>query len=159
MDYLFTMGLARGHLTAGRYEEATRWVDSAISDSPQLAIALRIKIVLCELIGLDAEAKIWLQRLRTVAPDMTIATFRAYAARHYTPYLRTLYSIHYARRDCPTDCNEKRRRAGRAQRIPPIIADRLATAGYAPLTRPTADAKGNAHDPSPHRHPCDRLHP
>jgi len=84
-------GMARGHLTAGRYDEAMEWIDRAIAEQPRFNTALRIKIVLCELLGHRDEARVWLERLREEVPEMTIESFSAYAARHYTPALRKLY--------------------------------------------------------------------
>jgi len=89
--YGFSLGLARGHLTAGRYDAAITWIDKAIAEQPRYGTALRIKVVLCELTGRHDEAREWLGRLREAAPDMTIERFAAYAARHYTPELRALY--------------------------------------------------------------------
>jgi adenylate cyclase len=89
--YLFTTGMARAHLTAGRYEEAMVWIDRAIAEQPRLITSLRIKVVLQQLMGRDDQAREWLARLREAAPEMTVESFRAYAARHYTPQLRALY--------------------------------------------------------------------
>jgi adenylate cyclase len=91
MGYFFTMGLARAYLAAGQYEEAVPWADAAIAEAPRLSIALRMKVVLSELIGLHDEAREWLDRMREVAPNMTIENFSAYSARHYTPALRKLF--------------------------------------------------------------------
>jgi adenylate cyclase len=87
----FTSGMARGHLTAGRYDQAMVWVDRAIAEQPRFNTALRIKVVLCELLDRHGDARLWLDRLREEVPDMTIESFGAYAARNYTPALRTLY--------------------------------------------------------------------
>ena len=91
VSYSFSLGLARGHLTAGRYETAMAWIDKTITDHPRYGTALRLKVVLCELMERHDEAREWLGRLREVVPDMTIATFAAYAASHYTPNLRALF--------------------------------------------------------------------
>ena len=91
VGYSFFLGLARGHLTAGRYDEATAWIDKTLVEMPRYGTALRIKVVLCELMGRHNEARECLARLREVAPDMTIEGFAAYAAQHYTPELRALY--------------------------------------------------------------------
>ncbi|MBV8400016.1 MAG: tetratricopeptide repeat protein, partial [Acetobacteraceae bacterium] len=89
--YGLSLGLARAHLTAGRYDAATAWIDKTVAQYPSYGTALRLKVVLCELMERHAEAREWLARLREVAPDMTIESFAAYAARHYTPRLRTLF--------------------------------------------------------------------
>jgi TolB-like protein len=89
--YLFTLGMARGHLTARRYDEAMMWIDRAIAEQPRYITSLRIKVVLYELMGRHDEAREWLMQMRAAAPEMTIESFTAYAARHYTPALRALY--------------------------------------------------------------------
>jgi TolB-like protein/class 3 adenylate cyclase len=91
LRYVFEAGLARAHLTARRFDEAMRWVDRSIAEQPRFTVSLRIKVVLCELTGLSDEAREWLERLREWAPEMTIESFSAYAAKHYTPALRCLY--------------------------------------------------------------------
>jgi hypothetical protein len=67
------------------------WVDRAIAEQPRFNTALRIKVVLCELLGLREESRLWLDRLRKEVPEMTIESFSAYAARNYTQALRALY--------------------------------------------------------------------
>jgi tetratricopeptide (TPR) repeat protein len=47
LGHVVKSGLARAHLTAGRYGEAMRWVDQAIVEQPRFTTALRIKVVLC----------------------------------------------------------------------------------------------------------------
>lgn len=91
LRYVFTAGLARAHVVAGRYEEAVRWIDQSIAEQPRFVVSLRIKVVLCVLAGRLNDAREWLSRLCTEAPGSTIETFIAYAARHYTPKLRALY--------------------------------------------------------------------
>ena len=78
-------------MTAGRYNEATRWIDQSIAEQARFIVSLRIKVVLCVLAGQMPEAHDWLSRLCEEAPGSTIEVFSAYAARHYTPRLRTLY--------------------------------------------------------------------
>jgi Tfp pilus assembly protein PilF len=85
------MGIARGHLAAGRYVEAMTWIDKTIAARPGMLTAVRIKVVLSELLGHHEEARRWLAQLRRGAPDMTIESFTAYAARNYTVRLRALF--------------------------------------------------------------------
>jgi tetratricopeptide (TPR) repeat protein len=84
-------GLARAHLTAGRYEEAMRWVDQTILEQPRWTTALWIKVVLCELMGRHSEAREALQPLLEAWPGFTIEAFAAYAKHNYTPRLRAIY--------------------------------------------------------------------
>jgi len=67
------------------------WIDRAIAEQPRMITSLRIKVVLYELMGRHDEACQWLAQLREAAPEMTIDSFSAYAARNYTPELRALY--------------------------------------------------------------------
>jgi TolB-like protein/class 3 adenylate cyclase/Tfp pilus assembly protein PilF len=66
--YTFKSGMARGHLTAGRYDQAMIWVDRAIAEQPRFNTALRIKIVLSELLGRHEDAQVWLDRLHEEFP-------------------------------------------------------------------------------------------
>jgi TolB-like protein/class 3 adenylate cyclase/Tfp pilus assembly protein PilF len=84
-------GLARAHLTAGRYDEAIRWVDQAIAAQPRWATSLWIKVVLCELTGRHDEATAGLVSLLEASPDFTIDLFLAYSSHNYTDRLRALY--------------------------------------------------------------------
>jgi adenylate cyclase len=84
-------GLARAHLTAGRYEEAMRWVDQTILEHPRWTPALWTKVVLCELMERHNEACEALKPLLEVWPGFTIEAFTSYAKLHYTPRLRAIY--------------------------------------------------------------------
>jgi TolB-like protein/class 3 adenylate cyclase/tetratricopeptide (TPR) repeat protein len=84
-------GLARAHLTAGRYDEAIRWVDQAIATQPRWATSLWIKVVLCELTGRHDEAAAGLVSLLEASPDFTIDLFLAYSSHNYTDRLRAVY--------------------------------------------------------------------
>jgi adenylate cyclase len=84
-------GLARAHLTAGRYEEAMRWVDQTILKQPRWATALWIKVVLCELMGRHNEACEALKPLLEAWPGFTIEAFAVYAKHNYTARLRAIY--------------------------------------------------------------------
>jgi tetratricopeptide (TPR) repeat protein len=84
-------GLARAHLTAGRYEEAMRWVDQTILEQPRYTPALCMKVVLCELMGRHDEAREALKPLLETWPGFTIEAFTSYAKLHYTARLRAIY--------------------------------------------------------------------
>jgi TolB-like protein len=91
LGYVAKAGLARAHLTAGRYDEAIRWVDQANLEQPRFATSLWIKVVLCELSGRHNEAAAWLASLLEASPGFTIDLFLAYSTHHYTDRLRALY--------------------------------------------------------------------
>ena len=84
-------GVARAHLTAGRYEEAMRWVDQTILEQPRYTPTLWMKVVLCELMGRHSEACEALKPLLEVWPGFTIEAFTSYAKLHYTARLRAIY--------------------------------------------------------------------
>jgi len=83
--------LARAHLTAGRYEEAMRWVDQTILEQPRWTPALWMRVVLYELIGRHSEACEALKPMLEAWPGFTIEAFAAYAKHNYTPRLRAIY--------------------------------------------------------------------
>jgi adenylate cyclase len=91
MGFLIKGGLARGHLTAGRYEEAMRWVDQNLLEQPRHTATLWMKIVLCELMGRHNEACEALKPMLAAWPGFTIEAFSAYARLNYTPRLRATY--------------------------------------------------------------------
>jgi hypothetical protein len=82
------MDITPDGLTAGRYEEAMRWVDQTILEQPRYTPTLWMKVVLCELMGRHNEASEALKPLLGAWPGFTIEAFAAYAKHHYTPRLR-----------------------------------------------------------------------
>jgi TolB-like protein len=91
MGYSIKGGLARAHLTAGRYEEAMRWVDQTILEQPRYTPTLWMKVVLGELMGRHNEACEALKPMLEAWPGFTIEAFTAYAKLHYTARLRAIY--------------------------------------------------------------------
>jgi adenylate cyclase len=89
--YSIKGGLARAHLTAGRYEEAMRWVDQTILEHPRFTPTLWMKVVLCELMGRHNEACEALKPMLEAWPGFTIEAFTAYAKLPYTARLREIY--------------------------------------------------------------------
>jgi tetratricopeptide (TPR) repeat protein len=89
--YSIKGGLARAHLTAGRYEEAMRWVDQTILEHPRYTPTLWMKVVLCELMGRHNEACEALKPMLEAWPGFTIEAFTAYAKLHYTARFRATY--------------------------------------------------------------------
>jgi tetratricopeptide (TPR) repeat protein len=63
-------GLA--HFQAGRYEQALQVTEQALIINPGFVFALRDKAVFCDLLGRHDEAAASLQRLRAMAPTLTI---------------------------------------------------------------------------------------
>jgi TolB-like protein/Flp pilus assembly protein TadD len=69
--------LALAHLAAGRYEEAMGWADQALHERPGTVSSLRLKAILCGLLGRMEDGKELLGRLLQLTPDATIAQFNA----------------------------------------------------------------------------------
>jgi adenylate cyclase len=79
LGYHYSFGIGLAHLGAGRYEEATKWIDRALGEQPKFHAGLRVKVALCGLLGLE-QGREWLSRLREVQPDLTVARFVTHAA-------------------------------------------------------------------------------
>jgi TolB-like protein/tetratricopeptide (TPR) repeat protein len=79
LGYHCSFGIGLAHLSAGRYEEATKWIDRALGEQPKFHAGLRVKVALCGLVGLE-QGREWLSRLREAQPDLTVARFVTHAA-------------------------------------------------------------------------------
>ena len=80
LNYHYRFGIALSCLSAGRYEEATGWVEQAIHEQPQFRAGFRVKVALCGLLGQVDEGRQWLRRLLELQPDLTITKFVEHAA-------------------------------------------------------------------------------
>jgi adenylate cyclase len=80
LGYHYKFGIALGHLSAGRYEEAADWVDQAVREQPKFHAGFRVKVALCGLLGRVEEGREWLSRLLELQPGLTVADFVAHAA-------------------------------------------------------------------------------
>ena len=83
----YKFGIALSHLSAGRYEEASGWVDQAVHEQPKFRAGFRVKVALCGLLGQDDEGNEWLRRLLELQPDLNIASFVTHAATFLAPAL------------------------------------------------------------------------
>jgi len=84
-------GRALAHVVAGQYSEAIEWADRSLSELPRYGPAIRTKVVACVQMGRIAEAQESLARMTELQPGLTIAKFRAYAARNFPPELLAIY--------------------------------------------------------------------
>ena len=87
-----TAGRALAHVVAGQYSEAVDWADRSLSELPRYGPAIRTKVVACAQMGRIAEAKEALTRMIKLQPGLTIAGFRAYAARNFPPEVFAAYT-------------------------------------------------------------------
>ncbi len=70
---MFSGGFAFAHFGAGRYEEAIEWADRSLRELPRYAASVRIKLILCGLLGRVEEARDCLARMLELQPGLTIA--------------------------------------------------------------------------------------
>jgi TolB-like protein len=82
--YLTSYGVAFAHFAAGRYAEASAWLDRSLRSLPTYLPALRVKIATCTLQGQVDESRKWVERLLAIAPDTTLTHLR----KHYEPSIR-----------------------------------------------------------------------
>jgi TolB-like protein/class 3 adenylate cyclase/Flp pilus assembly protein TadD len=87
-DHSLKLQLAVAHLAAGRYEEAMGWADEALHGRPEAVASVRMKAILCGLLGRVAEGKKWLRRLLQLTPDATIVRFNAETSPFLAPEIR-----------------------------------------------------------------------
>ena len=86
-----TAGRALAHVVAGQYSEAIEWADRSLNQLPRYGPAIRIRVVACARMGRIAEAQESLARMIELQPGLTIAGFRAYAARNFPPEVLAVY--------------------------------------------------------------------
>ncbi|MEZ5832540.1 MAG: BTAD domain-containing putative transcriptional regulator [Dongiaceae bacterium] len=82
--YITWYGIAFAHFVAGRYGDASVWLDRSLRALPSYAPALRLKIAICALQGQKHESDKWLQRLLAVVPNVTLEQVR----RHLEPSIK-----------------------------------------------------------------------
>ena len=78
------MSVAVAHFFAGRYEEAYDAASKSLEALTNFPPALRLKVVICGLLGRIDEGRACLHRLLAVNPETTVAGLKAY----YDPVLR-----------------------------------------------------------------------
>jgi len=78
LAYITWLGFGYAHFMAGRYEEASRWLDRALHEAPDHPQALRLKIACCGLLGHLDEGRKWIERLVTVNPDASVSNLWAH---------------------------------------------------------------------------------
>jgi tetratricopeptide (TPR) repeat protein len=87
----FTVGIAIAHLTAGRYEEAVDWADRTLREEPGYRVALFSKAVACAHLDRIEEARSALSQLIEAQPGFTIARYRAFWSRVFSPALLAIW--------------------------------------------------------------------
>ena len=83
----FTTGIARAHLVAGRYEEAADWAERTLRDEPGYRAALFTKAIACAHLARMEEARAALSQQIEAQPGLTIARYRAFWSRVFSPEL------------------------------------------------------------------------
>jgi tetratricopeptide (TPR) repeat protein len=84
-------GRALAHMVDGRYEEAITWAERALVELPRFGPALRTKIVAFVQLGRLTDAKVSLDRMLELQPDLTMASYRASMATNFPAQLLDLY--------------------------------------------------------------------
>jgi tetratricopeptide (TPR) repeat protein len=74
--YLYSLGFVFAHFMAGRYEEALVWCDKTLHQRPDHPPALEMKVATCSLLERQGEARVWVERLLAVNPDITVSRMR-----------------------------------------------------------------------------------
>ena len=82
----FTTGIARAHLV-GRYEEAADWAERTLRDEPGYRAALVTKAIACAHLARMEEARAALSQQIEAQPGLTIARYRAFWSRVFSPEL------------------------------------------------------------------------
>ena len=72
-DVIFYGGLAAAHYLAGRYDEAIKNAHRLLQHRPTFTGALRLCVVALAQAGRLDEARVALERLKEVQPDLSIA--------------------------------------------------------------------------------------
>jgi adenylate cyclase len=83
----FTTGIARAHLVAGRYEETVDWAERTLCDEPGYRVALSTKAIACAHLDRIEEARAALSQLIEGQPGLTVARYRAFWSRVFSPEL------------------------------------------------------------------------
>ena len=84
------MGIAFAHLGAGRYEQALDWADRTLCDEPSYRAALVSKAIACAHLNRIDEARSALSQMIEVQPGLTIARYRAFWSRVFSPELMAI---------------------------------------------------------------------
>jgi tetratricopeptide (TPR) repeat protein len=87
----FTNGIAFAHLGAGRYEQALEWADRTLREAPGYRGALINKTVACAHLDRIEEARAALSQLIEAQPGLTIARYRAFWSRVFSPERTAIY--------------------------------------------------------------------
>ncbi|MBV8119136.1 MAG: tetratricopeptide repeat protein, partial [Alphaproteobacteria bacterium] len=79
LAFVNALNITIAHFAARRFEQAIEWADRTLHDQPRTVSAIRVKVAaLAHLSRLD-EARAELSRMLAIYPNLTIASFRAYA--------------------------------------------------------------------------------
>jgi tetratricopeptide (TPR) repeat protein len=81
----FTVGIAGAHLVAGRYDEALSWAERTLREEPGYRFAIITKAVTCAHLDRIEEARATLSQLTESQPWLTIARYKAFWSRIWSP--------------------------------------------------------------------------
>jgi adenylate cyclase len=86
----FTVGIAIAHLAAGRFDHAVGWADRTLREEPHYRAALSCKAIASAHLDRIEEAREALSQLITAQPGLTIARYRAFWLRVFSPELMAI---------------------------------------------------------------------
>jgi len=86
----FTIGIARAHMVAGRYEEALDWTDRTLREEPGHRAALVTKVIVCAHLDRIEDARTALSLWIESQPGFTIARYRAIWSHAFSPELMAI---------------------------------------------------------------------
>jgi len=78
MHHIHWTAAGEAYFVAGRYEEASTAADNTLKEMPTYPPGLRMKVSSCGMLGRIAEAQVYVRRLLTVNPGVTVALQRVY---------------------------------------------------------------------------------
>ena len=86
----FTIGIARAHMVAGRYEEALDWTDRTLREEPGHRAALVTKVIVCSHLDRIEDPRTALSLWIESQPGFTIARYRAIWSHAFSPELMAI---------------------------------------------------------------------
>jgi len=87
----FSFGIGIAVFQEGRFEEALEWADRALREEGLFVGPLRFKVTLFGLMGRREEGRELLKRLLEFHPGLTVASFKAFYSRLFTPEVVALH--------------------------------------------------------------------
>lgn len=85
LGHMVKFAFAVAHLQSQRYEEAIEWADRALVQKAGFFHAMCIRAVACGHLGRREEGREWVDRIREIAPDLTVESYREFLSTFIVP--------------------------------------------------------------------------